>query len=307
MTVAVVTPVELAECHGVMKHRARTFRWAARLLGPTCRDDAAVLYAFCRAADDAADESADAARSRADLFALEQGLKGHGSGPGRALRALAEARGIPLTPARELLAGVRQDIGVVRLADDAELLDYAYLVAGTVGLLMCSVLGAHDPRAERYAIQLGMAMQLTNICRDVAEDTARGRVYLPERRLAAAGTSQAELLAGVAPRAAVARVVKDLLAMADGFYASADLGMRYLPPRARLAVLIASRMYQAIGHVLRRRGCDPFRGRAVVSPISKVALCLVAVVAWLGSAVRSYRRLGRTSPRRRTERPCATG
>lgn len=306
MNATVLAGADLASCHDVMRRRARTFRWASRLLGPTCRDDAAVLYAFCRAADDAADESSDAARAGAELDALEDGLRSNGKGPGGALRALAEARGFSLAPARELVAGVRRDTGLVRLADDAELLDYAYLVAGTVGVLMCGVLGARDPRAERYAIQLGMAMQLTNICRDVEEDAARGRVYLPEHRLRAAGTSQADLLAGCAPRPAVARVVRDLLRMADGLYASADLGLRYLPPRARLAVLMASRMYQAIGSVLRRRGYDPFQGRAVVSPIAKFTLCLVSVVAWLGLAMRSYRPLGR-SPRRRTQRPCATG
>ncbi len=307
MTYAVADRVELAGAHGVMQKRARTFRWAARLLGTTCRDDAAVLYAFCRAADDAADEATDRAQAVADLDALERSLSKDGDGPGRALAVLAEQRGMSLAPARELLAGVRQDTDLVRLADDAELLQYAYLVAGTVGLMMCGVLGARDQRAERYAIQLGIAMQITNICRDVAEDAARGRVYLPERRLRAAGTSQTALLAGTAPKEAIAKVVSDLLAVADGFYRSADQGLRYLPSRARLAVLMASRMYRAIGDVLRRRGCDPFLGRAVVSPLAKIALTLVALVSWVGLAVRSYRHLGRTSPRRRTERPCATG
>ena len=307
MTDVVAGQAELATCHEVMQKKARTFRWAARLLGTRCRDDAAVLYAFCRAADDAADEATDPASASAALDALEQGLTREGAGPGRALAALAEQRGMSLSPARELLAGVRQDVGVVRVADDAELLQYAYLVAGTVGLLMCGVLGARNPRAERYAVQLGIAMQITNICRDVAEDAARGRVYLPERRLVAAGTSQAEVLAGTAPRAAVSKVVQELLAVADGFYRSADLGLRYLPPRARLAVLMASRMYRAIGDVLRRRDCDPFLGRAIVSPMAKVGLTLVAFVAWVGITARCHRPLGRSSPRRRTEDSCATG
>ena len=150
-------------------------------------------------------------------------------------------------------------------------------------------------------------MQLTNICRDVAEDAARDRVYLPETLLRAAGTSQAELLAGRSPRGAIAAVVAFLLSWADELYEHAERGVRFLPPRARIAVLCAGRMYRAIGGVLRRRGCDPLGGRAIVSPVVKLASCLLAFVAFLASAVRSFTRREAWASRRRAERRCATG
>ncbi len=282
----------VARARAIMSSRAKTFRVASLLLGPALRDDAAVLYAFCRAADDAADEASDVATAQAEIDHLARGLSGDGAAEGVAVCALAARRGMPVGAAHELLAGVRRDLSGARIEDDAELLEYAYLVAGTVGVLMCALLGAREPRARRYAIQLGLAMQLTNICRDVAEDAARGRVYLPARRLRAAGTSQEAVLAGTAPRDAVAQVVSELLTMADGLYASAELGVRFLPTRGRLAVLVASRLYRAIGLVLRRRGCDPSAGRAVVPATAKVGWIFLAIVAWLGLTMRRSPPLG---------------
>jgi phytoene synthase len=301
------TRAEVSAFREVMKKRARTFRWAALLLGRSSRDDAAVLYAFCRAADDAVDEGSDPAASTRALAALERGLEGEGSGPGRAVADLSARRGVPLEPARELLAGVRSDMTVVRIADERALFLYAYLVAGTVGLMMSALLGARDARAARYAVALGVAMQLTNICRDVEEDAARDRVYLPESLLRAAGTSQAALLARRAPREAIARVVAQLLARADELYVSAERGVRFLPPRARLAVLAAGRMYRAIGGVLERRSWDPFGGRAVVSPARKCFACMLALAAFVTLTVRSWAGREPVTSRRSTERRCATG
>jgi phytoene synthase len=270
-----------------MAVQGRSFWLASKLLPSGLRDEAAIVYAFCRAADDAADELTDTRRAHETLDALERGLAADGPAPARAMRELFARRGLGLDPARLLLSGVRRDLGSVRIEDDQELLHYAWLVAGTVGQMMAELLGARDPRARFYAVQLGIAMQITNVCRDVAEDLARGRVYLPERRLRAAGTSQRALLAGCAPRDAVAAVVRDLLVLADRLYASADRGMRFLPTRARLCVLVASRVYRAIGLRLRARGCDALRGRVVVSLPVKLGWVVAAIVAWITLALRS--------------------
>jgi len=277
---------EVRSSHEVMARHARSFRVASWFLAPEVRDDAAVLYAFCRAVDDAADEAPSLEVALRDLDALERGLEdrkgGEGEGPAvsRMVRELVARRGLPRLAAVELVEGARSDLGTVRIADDQALLRYAYLVAGTVGLMMCALLGARDERARGRAIDLGIAMQLTNICRDVKEDAEIGRVYLPARRLARAGTTQDDVLAGVAPPEAVARVVAELLELADGYYASADVGVRDLPARSRLAVLVASRIYREIGVQLRARGCDPLQGRVVVSPLRKLGCACAATVAW---------------------------
>jgi len=167
---------------------------------------------------------------------------------------------------------MQNDLRPVRVPDDAALLDYCYCVAGTVGLMMCGVLGVTAPAASGPAIALGQAMQLTNICRDVAEDAGLGRVYIPAVRLAARGVTPDEVLAGTADRRAVAAVVADLLALADGRYQAAEAGMHHIPARARVAILVAARLYRAIGARIARQSYDPWRGRAVVPWTTKLLL-----------------------------------
>ena len=125
-------------------------------------------------------------------------------------------------------------------------------------------------------------MQLTNICRDVREDAAMGRVYLPASRLRAVGVDPDDLVRGRADREAVARVVVDLLELAERYYASADAGMRYIPARPRLAILVASRVYRAIGRrLLHRHAADALHGRTVVPAGSKLVLVVAAVLTWM--------------------------
>ena len=269
----------VADSRVVLARHARTFNLAGRFLGPARRDDAAVVYAFCRLVDDLVDEAPDLETGARALAAVEAELRGEA--PARPLIAVftaqMTAQDVDIAVALELIAGVRSDTGPVAVADDRELLRYCYRVAGTVGLMMCGVLGVRAPQARAFALDLGLAMQLTNICRDVAEDAARGRVYLPETRLAQAGTSGPALLAGQARRVPIAAVVLDLLELADHHYASADLGMRFIPWPSRLAILIASRVYRGIGVVLRVRGGDALAGRAVVPGWAKLGWSAVAL------------------------------
>jgi len=167
------------------------------------------------------------------------------------------------------------------MRSDRELIRYCYRVAGTVGLMMSPVLGVGGDRARPHAVDLGVAMQLTNICRDVAEDAERGRTYLPERRLRRAGTTPQALLEGEADREAVSEVVRDLLELADDYYESGRAGMQFIPRRSRLAIMVASRVYRAIGVKLRRGRCDPLAGRTVVGPFGKIRRVAGALTSFL--------------------------
>lgn len=257
----------------VFREKARTFWAASRLLPRGARDDATIVYAFCRLVDDTADETDDSAKAELALRTLSREISG--SVPARplvaAFRDAAARLELPLESALELVEGARSDLGTVRVADDAELLRYCYRVASTVGLMMCAVLGVRRREALPHAVDLGIAMQLTNVCRDVAEDAARGRVYLPAARLLRAGVRPEDVVRGRASREGVARVVGELLALADGYYRSADGGLRDIPARSRVAILVASRVYRAIGVRLRRRHCDALAGRTVVPWPEKLA------------------------------------
>ncbi len=272
----------IQSARAVLSEKARSFRWAAQFLTPEVHDDAAVLYAFCRLVDDTADLAETTEVARVGLTAIEDEL--HGRAAPRPLMEsfikVAQRRQLDLACAQELINGVRSDLDEVIFEDDVQLLRYCYRVAGTVGLMMCAVLGVRQSHAKPFAVDLGVAMQLTNICRDVAEDAEMGRVYLPATRLRHFGTSPEELLRGESDREAVARVVNDLLDMADWYYDSADLGMRFIPSRSRLAILVASRVYRAIGVKLRENGGDALAGRTIVSWPGKTR--------WVAHALRKF-------------------
>ena len=219
----------------VLQRHGRTFFVASRLLGRRHAERAAVLYAFCRHVDNLADEASDPTSARAALAAVQHALR-TGLAPDpwtRAMLALQSETGMAVGPALDLVAGVAGDLEDVRVADEAALLLYSYRVAGTVGLMMCAALDVHDPRAHPFAIDLGIAMQLTNIARDVGEDARMGRRYLP-----ASWIGEVAPAAIAEPDLPLQRQLQDatrrLLALADRYYASGESGLAYLPRRARL-------------------------------------------------------------------------
>lgn len=284
----------VADSREILRTHARSFSLAARFLPADRRDDAAVLYAFCRHVDDVADEATDPLIAGEDLYDLR--LEVLGARERRPVVAetvrILEAGGFGIEPALHLIDGAQSDLDRVRMGSDEELIRYCYRVAGTVGLMMCAALGVVDPQAHAFAIDLGIGMQLTNISRDVAEDARMGRVYVPVDRLARVGVGPEALLNGSADRVAVGSVVLDLLDLADRYYESAEHGMRFIPWRSRLAIMVASRVYRGIGTVLRRRGGDVFAGRAYTTPLHKTWLVVVAVASFLGGSASDVRHDG---------------
>jgi phytoene synthase len=282
MSGAIETIDAVDTCRAILAHKSRSFRLAAQLLPAACRDDAAVVYAWCRRADDAVDErprpeqAAAVAALRAELDLIYAA-----SGTGvvivdpivGAFADVVRRRHIPRFYADEHIEGKAMDQRDERYAAMADLYRYCFRVAGTVGLMMCHVMGVEDPAARVHAAHLGMGMQLTNICRDVAEDWGRGRLYLPETLLADVGAlaqvnAEAARAGAPLPEAArklLAPVVRTLLADAERFYRSGERGLGALGWRCALAVDAARRVYGGIGDEVARRGHDVFAGRAVVS------------------------------------------
>jgi phytoene synthase len=188
---------------------------------------------------------------------------------------LATENDIPLKAARELLDGMLKDQRPTVVLDEAELLRYCHAVAGTVGLMMCRVLKCKHPRADSFAIDLGIAMQLTNIARDVLEDAKMGRRYLPSSWVDLSVVEIAE--ADVPCHQSVALAVLRLLDLAEDYYQSALLGIQLLPFRSRLAITVALRVYRQIGWVLKRRGVPWWQGRVFVGKPEKALLSLRSI------------------------------
>ena len=263
----------------VLERCGRTFYAASLALPRGVRTDLAVLYAVCRAIDDSADAGGTAANAL--LEAIAAGLRGeHERSPVvNAFRSLATRHGVPITLAHQLIDGVRSDLGEVRVATLDELLRYSYRVASTVGLMMCRILDV--PReGDPFAVDLGIAMQLTNISRDVAEDAAQGRVYLPGEWVPATDVLSATATGGNdAATPKVTASVQRLLAEADRYYESAELGMQFLPLSVRGGIRAAAWNYRAIGRAIRRDPTAPLKHRVSTSAAGKLSRTVAAVWA----------------------------
>lgn len=297
----------------VLAAGSKSFSLAGRLMTPATREAAAAVYAFCRRCDDQIDDAPVAEqperlaglRSELDVLygptgpiATGRWATGSPEEQELALRAFAQVareRGIPRQYPDELVNGMEMDVTGVRYRTLDDLLLYCYRVASVVGLMMCHVMGVKDDRALRPAAHLGIALQLTNISRDVLEDWGMGRLYLPDALLGDAADDLHAALAAGAPlprehedtiRAAVQR----LLDRADSYYASAERGLADLPLSSALAIRAARWIYWAIGDEVARRGCDVWQGRAVVSTGRKLRLLGGAVAL---EALRIPRRLRR--------------
>ena len=275
------TPDVVSESRAVLSTHARTFNLASFFLSSAQKDDAAVVYAFCRTVDDLVDEAPDPEIGRQDIQQLAEMLQGERtpSPLAAAFLDVAARRNIPLQAAHDLMEGVVSDVGEVTVKSDAELVQYGYAVAGTVGLMMCGVIGVNQEWALAHAIDLGIGMQITNICRDVMEDATMGRIYVPTQRLVAAGINPEALRKGLVDPAQMAPVIEDLLALADLYYASGDQGMPAIPTRPRLAICAASRVYREIGTELARRDHDVTLGRTVV-PAWRKLQCITRAIGY---------------------------
>ena len=273
----------------VLAANSKSFSFASRWLPPQCRLDAAIVYTFCRVVDDVVDERADDDSAREALQSIRQQLNGKAEPSQFVARFLqaAQRRNMDLQFAHALVDGVELDMDTVRIADDAALLRYAYGVAGTIGLMMCSVIGVENKSAYWHAIDLGLGMQLTNICRDVREDALMGRVYLPASRLASRGISQDHIVGAyrrdkelsVELSDSLTQVVLELLDLADRYYESAQDGMRAIPWKPRAGIMVASRVYRAIGEKIRLDPAESLKSRTVVSKLSKIYLALTAMLS----------------------------
>lgn len=276
---------DLAACRALLRGGSRSFHAASLLLPRRVRDPATALYAFCRLADDAVDLCGE--DRFAALASLRERLdRAYAGRPlpvpaDRALAGVVARFGVPRALPEALLEGFAWDAQGRRYRTLGELHAYAARVAGTVGAMMAVLMGVRDLEVVARACDLGVAMQLTNIARDVGEDARLGRLYLPEEWLREAGVDPEAFLARPAFSEPLAGVVRRLLACADALYARADRGIARLPAACRPGIAAARHLYAGIGREVERLGFDSVSRRAVV-PAGRKALALAgaAGAAW---------------------------
>ena len=266
---------DIAECARLIREGSKSFHAASLILPADVRLAARALYAFCRVADDRIDEGRDPHAALAGLrrrLAAAYTRRPENSPVDRMFAWVVSEYAIPRAIPEALLEGFAWDADgrVYRSFDDLKA--YAVRVAGTVGVMMALVMGERRPDALARAIDLGIAMQLTNIARDIGEDAAAGRCYLPEDWLQEAGISRAELFSASGPDRRIRSLVQRTLQAAEGFYVSGFAGIDYLRPDCRTAIRAAGMIYRDIGRVIEANAFDSITRRAAVSAGRKLFL-----------------------------------
>ncbi|MCH7625206.1 MAG: presqualene diphosphate synthase HpnD [Chloroflexi bacterium] len=275
-------------CQRIAKENAKNFYYAFKTLPSNKRRAIYATYAFCRLCDDIADEEMPLEEKDRQFAAtrrmLDDSMRGNNDGPVfTALEDAARAFNIPREYFEEVIEGVEMDLKKTRFANFEELREYCHKVASVVGLVCIEVFGYDDPKAKEYAVDLGLAMQITNILRDVKEDAERGRVYLPLDEIERFGYSVEELMAGV-----VNEPFRRLMAhQAQRARAYFDSGSRLLPlidQESRVCPAVLHGVYSALLDRIEASGFEVFERRIRVSTPRKV---MITARHWVGGLMPS--------------------
>lgn len=282
------------QCQEIIETGSKSFSLASRLFDSKTREAACFLYGWCRAVDDAIDEIENKGAQKQALEELTRETENAFEGRPcqkpefQALAHVAHKYHIPKAYALELLEGMRMDIENEPYPTLPELGLYCYRVAGCVGLMMSHIMGVSEKEALRNASDLGIAMQLTNISRDVLTDARMGRVYLPQNSLKELGIPPQEITNPIF-RTGLAYLVRKLLDEAENRYRSGIEGLRYLPLRSAFAVAMAICVYRKIGRKVESRREKAWDSRTVVTKAEKL-VCVVEAL-WLVARTIPYRLL----------------
>jgi phytoene synthase len=295
---------DLVACEQLMRGGSKSFFAASRVLPARVRAPAIALYAFCRVADDAIDMAGDPAAAVERLDLRLDAIYARRAQPfeaDRALAAVVERFDLPRGLLDALIEGFRWDSEGRRYDTIAELEDYCARVAGTVGAMMAILMGTRSRTALARACELGVAMQLTNIARDVGEDARNGRLYLPRQWLREEGIDPQAWLQQPSFEPGIGRVVCRLLALADTLYQRAEQGIAELPRDCRASIMAARLVYAEIGREVERGGSDSVTRRAVVSARRKTWLITRALLTCATPARRSWATGGAQAPQMMVE------
>jgi 15-cis-phytoene synthase len=266
--------------------RDSSFYYSFLVLPPRKRNAIIAVWDFCRAVDDAVDEAPDGASAQTRLSSWRSELAacytpGHipGTPQGSALRPYITEFHLPRRPFEDLIDGVEMDLAHVRYATFEQLTGYCRRVASAVGLVCVEIFGYRDARAREYAVELGMALQLTNIIRDVAADLGKGRVYIPVEDLTRFGVSEDDLRAGrVTP--SICDLMRFECERARSYYARAAATLPSVDRRSLLAAEIMGAIYFEILRRIERSGYDVFSRRIRVPRPSRA---VIAMRLWAGA------------------------
>ncbi len=266
----------------ILKKNGKSFYWAGKFLSEKYINRAAELYSFCRALDDIADSGNPT--SLKHLTDIKLNINNNLYSDIENSYSIKYPQFFNVSSkkaAMDLIDGLILDQKSILFEDVSELIRYSYHVAGTVGIMMCDALKCENQDAKLFAIDLGIAMQMTNIARDVLEDAKMGRRYIPASWIG--NISPEDIVSAVKKKDkqkydTISQGIKKLLTLADKYYISGAMGFRYLPFKTRMAISIASGVYRQIGIQLKRKDYNWYHGRQVTSIPTKVRITIIKII-----------------------------
>ena len=260
-----------------IKSEGKSFYWASFFLPKKNRIAASRLYSICRYLDDVADNSKlDTSSQIKNIF---NQIKENESSE---INTFFKKNNINLGILKDLIDGLISDQQNVRVTDEKELIDYSYKVAGTVGLMMLPIINTKDAEARKHAIDLGIAMQLTNIARDVYEDAKMNRLYLPKEWLGQVSVSDLiDNKLDDQKKRLIELSIKNLIELSDKFYANGFSGMKFIPLRTRLAIFFAAKIYKGIGEKIKRGGYVYKLERIYLNKLEKLWITIISIPEFL--------------------------
>lgn len=269
------SPTDRAICRDMIKTGSHSFYSASLLLPEALREGAYALYGFCRLSDDAVDVDGGQSQAIARLRSRLDGIYGgrpEPEAPDRCLADVVRTYGIPQAVFDALLEGFEWDVAGRRYETLAEVEAYGERVAGSVGAMMAALMGVRTPAMVERACDLGVAMQLTNIARDVGEDARQGRLYLPRMWFDEMGIDPDSWLANPCFTPEIGVLTERLLARAEILYRKADQAIARLPATVRPAIYAARLLYAEIGKVIKSHSYDSITRRASTTAARKAWL-----------------------------------
>ena len=260
-----------------IKSEGKSFYWASFFLPKKNRIAASRLYSICRYLDDVADNSKlDTSSQIKNIF---NQIKENESSE---INIFFKQNNINLGILKDLIDGLISDQQNVRVTDEKELIDYSYKVAGTVGLMMLPIINTKDAEARKHAIDLGIAMQLTNIARDVYEDAKMNRLYLPKEWLGQVSVSDLiDNKLDHQKKRLIELSIKNLIELSDKFYANGFSGMKFIPLRTRLAIFFAAKIYKGIGEKIKSGGYVYKLERIYLNKLEKLWITIISIPEFL--------------------------
>ena len=260
-----------------IKSEGKSFYWASFFLPKKNRIAASRLYSICRYLDDVADNSKlDTSSQIKNIF---NQIKENESSE---INIFFKKNNINLGILKDLIDGLISDQQNVRVTDEKELIDYSYKVAGTVGLMMLPIINTKDAEARKHAIDLGIAMQLTNIARDVYEDAKMNRLYLPKEWLGQVSVSDlVDNKLDYQKKRLIELYIKNLIELSDKFYANGFSGMKFIPLRTRLAIFFAAKIYKGIGEKIKSGGYVYKLERIYLNKLEKLWITIISIPEFL--------------------------